>query len=117
MDYKLLALVGNLGWIEMGMDLGLSNGYCHASRLSSLGLGNQEMQLNFQSTTATTLPFACHLNIYIRFHLIAPSVRKSQALKPAQIQTDIIRNVFSAQFPDQEFQVRLMTTEGDMKQL
>ena len=37
MDYTLLALVGDLGWMEMEMDTGLSNGI--AMLLGSVVLG------------------------------------------------------------------------------
>ena len=45
-----------------------------------------------------------------------PLVIGSRASKLAQIQTDIVKNALSAQLPDQEFQIQLMTTEGDKNQ-
>jgi len=45
-----------------------------------------------------------------------PLVIGSRASKLAQIQTEIVTKALSAQFPDEEFQIRLMTTEGDKNQ-
>ena len=45
-----------------------------------------------------------------------PLVLGSRASKLAQIQTDIVKNALSTQFPDQEFQIQLMATEGDKNQ-
>ena len=45
-----------------------------------------------------------------------PLVIGSRASKLAQIQTDIVKNALSVQFPDQELQIQLMTTEGDKNQ-
>lgn len=45
-----------------------------------------------------------------------PLVIGSRASKLAQIQTEIVRKALSAQFPDEEFQIQLMATEGDKNQ-
>ena len=45
-----------------------------------------------------------------------PLVIGSRASKLAQIQTEIVREALSAQFPDEEFQIQLMATEGDKNQ-
>jgi Porphobilinogen deaminase, dipyromethane cofactor binding domain len=45
-----------------------------------------------------------------------PLVIGSRASKLAQVQTDIVKDALSAQFPDQKFQIQLMTTEGDKNQ-
>jgi hydroxymethylbilane synthase len=45
-----------------------------------------------------------------------PLVIGSRASKLAQIQTGIVKDALSAQFPDQEFRITLMTTEGDHNQ-
>jgi hydroxymethylbilane synthase len=45
-----------------------------------------------------------------------PLVIGSRASKLAQIQTEIVHKALQAAHPDQAFEIRLMTTEGDRNQ-